>query len=45
MWIRIRDPVLFLDPGSGMEKSGSGIQDEHPGSATLPTTIEVSWEK
>ncbi len=28
--------LLFLDPGSGMgKKSGSGIRDKHPGSATL----------
>jgi hypothetical protein len=26
---------LTLDPGSGMEKIGSGIQDKHSGSATL----------
>jgi hypothetical protein len=26
---------LTLDPESGMEKFGSGIQDNHPGSATL----------
>jgi hypothetical protein len=26
---------LTLDPGSGMEKFGSGIRDKHPGSATL----------
>jgi hypothetical protein len=25
---------LTLDPGSGMEKFGSGIRDKHPGSAT-----------
>jgi hypothetical protein len=24
------------DPGSGMEKFGSGIRDKHAGSATLP---------
>jgi hypothetical protein len=32
------DPGSFkpwiLDPGSGMEKFGSGIQDKHPGSAS-----------
>ncbi len=38
--IRIRDPVPFwpLDPGSGMSRksaSGSGIQDEQPGSYFL----------
>jgi hypothetical protein len=28
--------LRFLDPGSGMGiKSGSGIRDKHPGSATL----------
>jgi hypothetical protein len=32
--MRIRD-VKNLDPGSGMEKFGSGIWDKHPGSATL----------
>jgi hypothetical protein len=26
---------LTLDPGSGMKKLGSGIQDKHPRSATL----------
>ncbi len=26
---------MTLDPGSGMEKFGSGIQEKHPGSATL----------
>jgi hypothetical protein len=25
-----------LDPGSGMEKLGSGIRDKHPGFATKP---------
>jgi hypothetical protein len=34
MRIRIRDPGSF-DPGSRMEKFGSGIQYKHPGSATL----------
>ncbi len=35
MRIRIRDPMLFLIPGSGMGKNpdpGSGILDEHTGS-------------
>jgi hypothetical protein len=27
--------ILTLDPGSGMEKVGSGIRDKHPGFATL----------
>jgi hypothetical protein len=36
MRIQIRDPDLF-DPGSGMEKLGSGIN--HPGSATLKSTF------
>jgi hypothetical protein len=27
--------LLTLDPGSRMEKFGSGIRDKHPGSATL----------
>ncbi len=27
------------DPGSGMEKVGSGIRDKHSGSATLPSII------
>jgi hypothetical protein len=34
MRIRIGIRDLF-DPGSGMEKLGSGIRNEHPGSATL----------
>jgi hypothetical protein len=30
--------LLFLDPGSGMgKKSGSGIRNKHPGSATVVT--------
>jgi hypothetical protein len=33
MWIR-----NLFDPGSEMEKSGSGIRDNHPGSATLYRT-------
>jgi hypothetical protein len=39
--MRIRDPRSGIrdgdssDPGSGMEKSRSGIRDKHPGSATL----------
>jgi hypothetical protein len=39
--MRIRDPGSGIrdgdssDPGSGMEKVGSGIRDKHPGSATL----------
>jgi hypothetical protein len=32
---------LTLDPGSGMEKFGSGIRDNHPGSATLLTCLSV----
>jgi hypothetical protein len=32
--IRIRDVESF-DPGSGMEKFGSGIRDKPPGFATL----------
>ncbi len=28
--------VFDADPGSGIGKIGSGIQDKHPGSATLP---------
>jgi hypothetical protein len=36
MWIRIRES---FDPGSGMEKFGSRIRDEHPGSATLQKRI------
>jgi hypothetical protein len=34
MRIRIRDVESF-DPGSGMEKFGSGIRDKPPGFATL----------
>jgi hypothetical protein len=26
---------LTLDPGSGMEKFGSGVRDKNPGSATV----------
>jgi len=37
--IRIRIRNLF-DPGSGMEKLGSWIQDKHPGSATLTAVIK-----
>jgi hypothetical protein len=29
--MRIRN---LFDPGSGMEKCGTGIRDKHPGSAT-----------
>jgi hypothetical protein len=36
MWIRTR---YLLDPGSGMEKFGSEIRYQHPGSATLATWI------
>jgi hypothetical protein len=37
----MRTPIRdHFDPGSGMEKSGSGIRDKHPGSATL-ITIEI----
>jgi hypothetical protein len=35
--IRIGDPVLFLTPGSGMEKIRT--RDKHPGSATLGLQI------
>jgi hypothetical protein len=38
MRIRIRD---LLEPGSGMEKSRSGIRNKHPGSATLQKTVEI----
>jgi hypothetical protein len=38
MGIRIRD---LLQPGSVMEKFGSGIRNEHPGSATLKKTVEI----
>jgi hypothetical protein len=43
MGIRIRDPELFftLDPGSGMEKLGSGIWDKHPRSATLLSSSKI----
>jgi hypothetical protein len=34
--MRIRD---LFDPGSGMEKFGSGIRYKYPGSATLVPTI------
>jgi hypothetical protein len=37
MQIRIRD---LVNPGSGMEKVGSGILDKHPESGTLPLTIQ-----
>jgi hypothetical protein len=36
MRIRIRD---LFDPGSGMEKFGSGIEYKHPESTTLPRTV------
>ncbi len=29
------------DPGSGIEKFGSGIRDKHPGSATLCKLLEM----
>jgi hypothetical protein len=37
-------PEIFftLDPESGMKKFGSGIQDKHPGSATLLHTVSFS---
>jgi hypothetical protein len=34
---------LTLDPGSGMEKSGSEIRDKHPGSATLAATTHNQY--
>jgi hypothetical protein len=49
-WVKIlnffdadADPGIFmtLDPGSGMEKFGSGIWYKHPGSATLLTEIRA----
>jgi len=36
MRIRIRE---LFDPGSGMEKFGSGIEYKHPESTTLPRTV------
>ena len=43
MRIWSRDPESFLprirDPGWIYSDPGSGIQDEHPGSATLSTTL------
>jgi hypothetical protein len=41
MPIRIRD---FLEPGSGMEKSRSGIRNKHPGSAIMQKTVEIVSE-
>jgi hypothetical protein len=38
MQIRIRD---LVNPGSGMEKVGSGILDKHPESGTLHLIIPV----
>jgi hypothetical protein len=41
-----RGSGIFLTPGSGMEKFGSGILDKHPGSATLlARTWKVGLEK
>jgi hypothetical protein len=37
--------LLFLDPGSEIrdgKKSGSGIRDKHPGSATLLRSVQKS---
>jgi hypothetical protein len=42
MRIRIRD---LDDPGSGMEKFGSGIRHKHPGSATLIKKKERKMER
>ncbi len=42
--MRIRIPsgfFLTLDPGSGIEKIGSGARDKHPGSATLLTKVNI----
>ncbi len=43
---RIRDPesemFLTLEPGSGMEKFGSGIRDKHSGSATLNCYVKMN---
>jgi hypothetical protein len=43
----IRDPgwIKNQDPGSGMDKkSGSGIRDKHPGSATLKSWLSISCQ-
>jgi hypothetical protein len=37
--IRIRDPGIFLILDPGWQKFGSGVRDEHPGSATLPLPL------
>jgi hypothetical protein len=34
----------FLEPGSVMEKTRSGIRNKHPGSATLQKTVEIASE-
>jgi hypothetical protein len=34
-WVINTSSMRIRDPESGMEKFGSGIRDEHPGSATL----------
>jgi hypothetical protein len=36
-WVKILKS-FDADPGSGMEKFGSGIRYKHPGSATLEST-------
>jgi hypothetical protein len=36
------ETVRIRDPGSGMEKVGSGIRDKHPGSASLTLVIVSS---
>jgi hypothetical protein len=41
IWIWDLGIFLTLDPGSWMEKFGSGIRDKHPGSATLQPRFPV----